>query len=116
MADEATNGESRIRRNDALAAAPMQNGTTMVPYRERSPRASPNTPTWANGTGPLTDSEKTSMIDAYLQEPRGRFDPLSLKGLGEYIRNQGVLFEGCPCKFLKGTPYDVFLGGMVKPA
>ena len=43
-----------IRTSDAVAAAPMQNITTMVPYRERSPRAPPNNQTWATGTGPLT--------------------------------------------------------------
>ena len=50
----AAHGESHIRTSDAVAAAPMQNITTMVPYRERSPRAPPNNQTWATGMRPLT--------------------------------------------------------------
>ena len=51
---EAAHGESHIRTSDAVAAARMQNITTIVLYRERSPRAPPNNQTWAAGTWPLT--------------------------------------------------------------
>ena len=79
----------------SLAPAPEANeapgqtgGTTGGPHNETN-RPLPRNATWADNT-PLTDAEKTSLIQAYQAERGGDPRGLTAAGLGAFIIEKDI--------------------------
>ena len=53
----------------------------------------PRIPTWEKNSTQLTNAEKTSMIEAYLQEREEHPHGVTASGLGVYIKTHGVLLQ-----------------------
>ena len=76
--------------------------------REMSPQPT-RIPTWRDTGQPLTNEEKTNLVEQYLSERADHPHGLTAAGLGVYIKVHRVSMQRKSLgeKFLKGTPYEI---------
>ena len=118
MADGA--GEWTVIRPTSLAPepeaddAPGQTGATGGTH-DKTNIPLPRNATWENNT-PLTDAEKTSLIQQYQLERDGDPRGLTAAGLGVFIKGRGVKLASKKgfllSHFLRGTPFTMSSDGV----
>lgn len=94
--------------------APGQEGGTGGPHNETN-RPLPRNATWADNT-PLTDAEKTSLIQEFQVERDGDPRGLTASGLMGFIKDRGVKIASrkgfLSSHFLRGTPFTMSTDGL----
>jgi hypothetical protein len=95
--------------------APGQTGGTGGPHDETN-RPLPRNATWTNNI-PLTNAERTSLIQEYQLERHGDPRGLTAAGLGVFIKGKGVKLASkrgfLLSHFLRGTPFTMSSDGVM---
>ena len=85
-----------------------------VPHNEIN-RPLPRNATWANNI-PLTDTEKTTLLEEYQRERHGDPRGLTASGLAVFLKGKGVKLQSrkgfLQSHFLPGTPFLMSADGL----
>ena len=104
--------------SDAEDARGQTSTVYQVPHNEIN-RPLPRNATWANNI-PLTNAQKTALIEEYQHERRGDPRGLTASGLALFIKGKGVKMQSkqgiLRSHFLRGTPFTMSYDGlMIRP-